>query len=62
MAKKKRKHLSAEEVAAHWNVGEELVRKLLKCGSLKGHKIGRLVRVSPEEIARYERENRVGES
>lgn len=52
-------HLSVERLADHWDVDTGTVRKLIRAGLLHAHRVGRAIRVSPEEIARFEREQRL---
>jgi excisionase family DNA binding protein len=54
-----RKHWSVTNLAQHWNVRPATVRKLIRCGSLRAHRVGRSLRICPEEVERYERDQRV---
>jgi excisionase family DNA binding protein len=49
-------HLTVAELAKHWRVSAKLVRKLIACGGLKAHRVGVVVRIAPEEIDRFERQ------
>lgn len=48
--------LTPAELAAKWKVTPITLRRYRKAGKLKACFIGRGVRFSPEEIARFERE------
>lgn len=49
-------HLAVRDLARHWRVSPATVRKLIRCQHLRAHRVGRVLRVAPEEIARYESE------
>jgi excisionase family DNA binding protein len=50
-------HLAVTELARHWHVSRRQVLKLIDCGQLHAHRVGRLLRIAPEEINRYESMN-----
>jgi len=47
-------HWAIKSLAAHWGVSRSTVARLVACGALKAHRVGRVWRVAPEEIQRYE--------
>jgi excisionase family DNA binding protein len=49
-------YLTPAELAAKWKVTPITLRRWRKAGKLKASYLGRGVRFSPEEIARFERE------
>lgn len=53
------KHLTVLDLARHWDVSPKHVRKLIRSECLHAHRVGHVIRVSPEEIARYEHAQRM---
>jgi excisionase family DNA binding protein len=51
-SQRQERYLSAKEVGAIIGLNEDTVCRLLKCGKLKGAKIGRSWRVRPSDIDR----------
>lgn len=45
--------ITPKELAKAWQVDVETVYRLVKKGTLKGHKIGRSVRIARSEVDRY---------
>ena len=48
--------MSVQDVADHWRVTDQHVRNLVKAGKLPAIKIGRVTRIRPEDVARFEDE------
>jgi|UniRef100_UPI0037844EDB excisionase family DNA binding protein len=51
--------LTPKQLAKRWQVDPITIRRWRKSGKLSAHHIGRSVRFSPEEIARFEAESKV---
>lgn len=51
----RRKHLSVREVAAEWNFSEHTVRGLIASGELCAYKIGRSIRIDPDDADKARR-------
>ena len=51
-------HFTVAMLSRHWRVDQRTIRKLIRCRQLRAHRVGRVWRVSPEEVERYEREQR----
>lgn len=47
-------HWTIRALARHWGVSKATVWKLITCGQLNAHRVGRVWRISPEEVSRYE--------
>jgi excisionase family DNA binding protein len=50
------RRLSPEDVADRWNLPVKAVREMLRRGELLGFKVREKWRVTPDEVARFERE------
>lgn len=53
-----RRLLSIQDVADHLAISIKSVRRLIACGSLHTHRIGRTIRVSEEDLRLYLTEQR----
>ena len=49
-----RRAQSPQSLAKRWACSDHLVRTLIHSGKLKGFRYGKLLRVTPEEVARFE--------
>ena len=60
-APSKRNHLyyTIAQVAERWQCSEKHVRRLVEAKELVAHKFGNLLRVSDDDLLRYERMNRM---
>ncbi|HZO93117.1 MAG TPA: helix-turn-helix domain-containing protein [Candidatus Baltobacteraceae bacterium] len=47
------------EIAAHFKTGRQQVHRWIRAGALEVERIGKLVRVSPDALADFERRHRV---
>jgi excisionase family DNA binding protein len=45
---------TVESLAERWAVSKDMIRKLIRNGELKAFHVGVAVRISAEEVARYE--------
>ncbi len=45
---------SVEELAERWNVNPATIRQMIKGGKLQAFKVGRLVRITYQEVMRHE--------
>lgn len=50
-------YYSAQKLAFRWDVTPGHIRELIRRGELRATKIGRVLRIHPEEVERYERQN-----
>ena len=51
-------YLSPQQVSERWSVDTGTVLRLIRTGKLEAFKIGRLWRISPDALKRYEEANR----
>jgi excisionase family DNA binding protein len=51
---------SIDELAELWGVSTRTVRRQIKSGALRAHRIGRLVRISDADAEDFLRQNREG--
>jgi excisionase family DNA binding protein len=50
--------LTLQDLAAHWRISVKSVRRIVARGELKVHRIGNQIRVSPDDVAAYEKLHR----
>ena len=55
LSDKRRKYYTVRDVAAYLDVSGSYVYKLIDNKTLRAHKFGRAVRISRDEVLRYER-------
>jgi len=53
---------NAETLAARWGVSAATVRNLVRSGQLKAFRIGRQIRIRPEQVDAYEASTTTGAS
>lgn len=49
-------HRSVAALASHWGVSHKTVLKLIAAKVLRAHRVGRVWRIAPKEIRRYEQQ------
>ena len=52
-------YYTVAEIAAHFKTGREQVHRWIRAGTLEAERIGKLVRISPQALADFERRHRV---
>jgi len=52
-------YYTVAEIAAHFKTGRQQVHRWIRAGALEVERIGKLVRVSPDALADFERRHRV---
>jgi excisionase family DNA binding protein len=50
--------LTLQDLAARWHISVKSVRRIVARGELKVHRIGNQIRVSPDDVAAYEKLHR----
>lgn len=45
---------TVETLAEHWYCSRDVVYDMIRQGKIKAFKVGRVLRISAEEVARYE--------
>ena len=52
---------TVEEIAGRWSVSKAHVRRIIARGELQSFRMGRVVRVTPDALDRFEKEKTGGE-
>jgi excisionase family DNA binding protein len=58
MTSNSKSFLTLQDLAARWRISVRSVRRIVARGELKVHRIGNQIRVSPDDVAAYEKLHR----
>lgn len=56
MNDEQRRPYSPETLGERWSCSSETIRKMYHAGKLRGFRLGKLIRITADEVARIERE------